>query len=134
MAVYFFYGDEDYLIEEELKSYRSKLDSNFSAMNYTVYDNPSYPDLIAALRTQPMMFGKLMVVINCDKLLSSSLEDSQIKEIESALENNTENLDIFFVAKKNRIQEKKSTKPYQNTTQKNSRRLKPTKQRSLSTG
>ncbi len=107
MAIYFFYGDEDYLIDEELKSYRSKLDSNFSAMNYTVYDNPSYPDLIAALRTQPMMFGKLMIVINCDKLLSSSLEDSQIKEIESALEGNTENLDIFFVAKYPRNEGKK---------------------------
>ena len=68
MGIYFFYGDEDYLLEEELKKYRAKLDTNFSSMNYVVHDNPSYPDLIAALRTQPMMFGKLMVVINCEAL------------------------------------------------------------------
>ena len=107
MGIYFFYGDEDYLIDEELKSYRNKLDDNFSAMNYTVYDNPNYPDLIAILRTQPMMFGKLMIVINCEKILSSSLEDSQLKEIEASLASNTDNLDIFFVAKYPRNEGKK---------------------------
>ena len=107
MAIYFFYGDEDYLIEEELKCYRNKLDNNFSAMNYFVHDNPSYPDLIAILRTQPMMFGKLMVVINCEKILTNSYEDNQIKEISESLEANTENLDIFFVAKYPRNEGKK---------------------------
>lgn len=99
MGIYFFYGDEDYLIEEELNAYRSKLDASFSAMNYIVYDNPTFPDLIAILRTQPMMFGKLMIVINAEKLLSAAFEDFQVKEIAAALEDNTDNLDIFFVAK-----------------------------------
>lgn len=107
MGIYFFYGDEDYLIEEELKKFRDKLDSNFSSMNYMVYDNPSYPDLVAILRTQPMMFGKLMVVIKCEKLLTSTLEDSQTKEISEALEGNTDLLDIFFVAKYPRNEGKK---------------------------
>ena len=107
MAIYFYYGDEDYLIEEELKTFRDKLDNNFAAMNYTVHDNPSFPDLIAILRTQPMMFGKLMIVINCEKFLTSTLEDSQIKEISSALDNNTDNLDIFFIAKYPRNEGKK---------------------------
>ena len=107
MGIYFFYGDEDYLIEEELKKYRGKLDTNFSSMNYVVHDNPSYPDLIAILRTQPMMFGKLMVVINCEALLSSSLEEYQLKEISEALEGNTDSLDIFFVAKYPRNEGKK---------------------------
>lgn len=107
MGIYFFYGDEDYLIEEELKSYRSKLDENFASMNYVVHDNPSYPDLVAILRTQPMMFGKLMVVINCEKLLTTSLEDNQIKEISNALEDNTDSLDIFFVVKYPRNEGKK---------------------------
>jgi len=107
MAIYFFYGDEDYLIDKELEKYRGKLDSNFSSMNYSVYDNPSFPDLVAILRTQPMMFGKLMIVINCDKLFSSTLEDNQIKEISSAIENNIESLDIFFVVKLPRNEGKK---------------------------
>lgn len=98
MGIYFFYGDEDYLLEEELKIFRDKLDLNFSSMNYVVHDNPQYTDLTAILRTQPMMFGKLMVVIKCEKLLSAAFEDYQIKEISEALESNTESLDIFFTA------------------------------------
>ncbi|MCM1265198.1 MAG: DNA polymerase III subunit delta [Candidatus Gastranaerophilales bacterium] len=99
MAVYFFYGDEDYLIDLELQKFRSKLDANFSAMNYAVHEKLSFPDLVSVLRTQPMMFGKMMIVINCFELLSASLDDKQINEISSALENNPDMLDIFFVAK-----------------------------------
>ena len=38
MSIYFFWGDEDYLIDKELKKYRAKLDKNFAEMNYVVYD------------------------------------------------------------------------------------------------
>lgn len=109
MGIYFFYGEEDYLIDKELKKFRDKLDKNFSEMNYVVYDSLTYLDLISILRTQPMMFGKMMIVINTRKLfsvgmkkeslLSYALDDNQIKEIESALESNNEMLDIFFVEK-----------------------------------
>lgn len=109
MGIYFFYGNEDYLIDKELKKFRDKLDKNFSEMNYVVYDSLTYLDLISVLRTQPMMFGKMMIVINTRKLfsvgmkreslLSYALEDNQIKEIESALESNNDMLDIFFVEK-----------------------------------
>ena len=98
MGIYFFYGDEDYLLEEELNKYREKLDKSFSTMNYVVHEHPSTPDLIAIIRTQPMMFGKLMVVIKCEKILSKTLDDNDIKEISKALEDNTDNLDVFFVA------------------------------------
>lgn len=117
MGIYFFYGDEDYLIDKELKKFRSKLDKNFSEMNYVVYDRLTYPDLVSVLRTQPMMFGKMMIVINTRKLfsngknreslLSASLDDNQVKEIESALENNNDMLDIFFVEKYLKDDEKK---------------------------
>ena len=90
MGIYFFYGDEDYLIDAELKKFRDKLDANFSAMNYTTYSKLPYADLISIIRTQPMMFGKMMIVINCLDLLSASLDDKQIKEISSALECNTD--------------------------------------------
>lgn len=107
MGIYFFYGDEDYLIDAELKKFRDKLDANFSAMNYTTYSKLPYADLISIIRTQPMMFGKMMIVINCLDLLSASLDDKQIKEISSALECNTDMLDIFFVAKYPRDDKKK---------------------------
>lgn len=117
MGVYFFYGDEDYLIDKELKKFRGKLDKNFSEMNYVVYDELSPIDLMSVLRTQPMMFGKMMIVINCFELfkegnkkvdmLSYSWDDKQLDEISSALENNSDMLDIFFVEKYPRDDKKK---------------------------
>ncbi|MBO6272174.1 DNA polymerase III subunit delta [bacterium] len=109
MGVYFFLGDEDYLIDKELLKYREKLDKNFSEMNYVVHNKLDYTELISVLRTQPMMFGKMMIVLNCSELLkegsrrvdllSATFDDKQIDEISSALENNSEMLDIFFVEK-----------------------------------
>lgn len=107
MGISFFYGDEDYLIDLEIKKAKASLDENFSAMNFAEYtynekdkkNGIGFADLIPILRTQPMMFGKMVIVINCVNLLSASLEDSQIAEIADALETNSENVDIFFVAK-----------------------------------
>lgn len=107
MAVYFFYGDEDYNIEQAVENLKKGLDKNFSAMNYKNLDNPSFPDLIEALRTQGMMFGRMLTVINCKNYFDKAFEDSQIKEIESALENNIENSDIVFVATLPRNENKK---------------------------
>ena len=98
MAVYFFYGEEDFNIEAEIGKLKGSLDKNFLEMSYKVYDNPKFPDLISVLRTQPMMFGKMLVVINCLDYFSKSFEDKEIKEISSALENNSESLDIVFTA------------------------------------
>ncbi|MEI8128286.1 MAG: hypothetical protein WCG95_01585 [bacterium] len=67
MSIYFFYGDEDYNIELEIKKLKKKLlDKNFASMNFKTADNPSFPELISLLRTQPMMFGNLMIVIDCE--------------------------------------------------------------------
>lgn len=98
MAVYFFYGDEDFNIEKEIEKLKSGLDKNFLEMSYKAYDNPKFPDLISILRSQPMMFGKMLVVINCLEYFTKTFDDKQIKEIESSIEGNNENLDIAFVA------------------------------------
>ena len=98
MAVYFFYGDEDFNIEKEIEKLKKSLDKNFLEMSYKTYDNPKFPDLISVLRSQPMMFGKMLVVINCLDYFTKTFDDKQIKEIESAIDNNNENLDIAFVA------------------------------------
>lgn len=99
MSIHFFYGDEDYNIELEIKKLKKKLlDKNFAAMNFKVADNPSFPDLISLLRTQPMMFGNMMVVINCEDYFSKAFEDNQLEEISNALEDNVESLCIVFVA------------------------------------
>ncbi len=99
MSIYFFYGDEDYNIELEIKKLKKKLlDKNFASMNFKTADNPSFPELISLLRTQPMMFGNLMIVIDCEDYFSKTFEDSQLEELSNALENNIESLCIIFRA------------------------------------
>lgn len=98
MAVYFFYGEEDYNIEKEIEKLKKGLDKNFLEMSYKTYENPKFPDLISILRSQPMMFGKMLLVINCIEYFSKTFEDKEIKEIEKALADNNNNIDIVFVA------------------------------------
>lgn len=99
MGIYFFYGDEDYNIELEIKKLKKKfLDKNFASMNFKTADNPSFADLISLLRTQPMMFGNMMIVISCEDYFSKTFEDNQLEEISNALEDNTENLCIILTA------------------------------------
>lgn len=97
--IYFFYGDEDYNIELEIKKLKKKLlDKNFAAMNFKTADNPNFADLISLLRTQPMMFGNSMIVINCEEYFSKTFEDDQLDEISNALEDNAQSLCIIFSA------------------------------------
>lgn len=108
MSVYFFYGDEDYNIELEINKLKKKLlDKSFASMNFKSVENPSFGDFIAHLRTQPMMFGNLMIVIHIEDYLSKALEDSQLAEIEDALKGNIESLCVVFVANYPRNENKK---------------------------
>lgn len=107
MAVYFFYGEEDFNIEQEIEKLKKDLDKNFLEMSFKTYDNPKFPDLISILRTQPMMFGKMLVVINCLDYFSKTFDDKEMKQIAEALEENNDNLDIVFVAQLKRDEGKK---------------------------
>ena len=66
--IYFFYGDEEFNISNEIKKFRSKLDKDFIEMSYKYFNNPKFPDLVAAIKSQPMMFGKMLVEIKCSCL------------------------------------------------------------------
>lgn len=108
MSIYFFYGDEDYNIELEIKKLKNKLlDKNFATMNFKTADNPGFADLISLLRTQPMMFGNQIIVINCESYFSKTFEDSELDEISKALEDNVESLCVIFVATLPRNESKK---------------------------
>lgn len=106
--IYFYYGDEEFNISNEIRKLKSKLDKNFLEMSYKEFDNPKFPDLMVAISTQPMMFGKMLIVIDCINYFKSKkkdsdseggFDDSQIKQIESVLENVVNgNLDIVFRA------------------------------------
>ena len=105
--IYFFYGEEDFNIDLEVEKLKKELDPNFLEMSYKTYDHPKFPDLISILRSQPMMFGKMLIVIECVKYFSEAFEDKEIKQITEALEDNNENLDIVFTAKLPRDEGKK---------------------------
>lgn len=107
MAIYFFYGEEDFDIEIEVDKLKKKLDKNFLDMSFKTFDNPKFADLISILRSQPMMFGKMLIVINCLEYFTKTFDDKEIKEVEKALEDNNENLDIAFVAQLPRNEGKK---------------------------
>lgn len=97
--IYFYYGDEDYNIELEIKKLKKKLlDKNFASMNFKKADNPNFAELISLLRTQPMMFGNLMIVINIENYFSKALEDNELEEIAKALEDTAQSLCIIFTA------------------------------------
>jgi len=105
--IYFYYGDEEFNISTEIGKLKSKLDKNFLEMSYKEFDNPKFPDLISLISSQPMMFGKMLIVIDCVNYFKSKKKDSeneggfddgQIKQIESVLDNVNENLDIVFRA------------------------------------
>ena len=74
MAVYFYYGDEDFLIDSQIETMRSKLNPDFLSMSFKTFDNPEYSELINILRTSPMMFGETLFVINSDKYFLVPLE------------------------------------------------------------
>ena len=102
--IYFFYGDEEFNISSEIKKLKDKLDKNFIQMAYKEISNPKFPDLIAAVLSQPMMFGRMLIVIDCIKYFKSKsddeggFDDKELKQLEDALENHNENLDIVFRA------------------------------------
>ena len=108
MSVFFFYGDEDYNIEQAIEKLKEGLDKNFIAMNFKILDNPSFVDLIAAVRSQAMMFGKMLTVINCNEYFKNSnmnsesdselFSEAQYEELTDALDNNIDSSDIVFVA------------------------------------
>lgn len=110
MAVYFFYGDEEFNIELELNKMSSKLNPDFKSMSLQVLDNPNYSNLINALRTPPMMFGNMLVIINSEEYFLSNknfFDDSELSDIEDALKNNPESLDVVFVVRLPRNENKK---------------------------
>lgn len=67
MAVWFFYGKEEYRIEQEISKLKNELlDDTFRSMNYRVYYSPSFDELLDVLQSAPLMFGNLLSVIHCE--------------------------------------------------------------------
>ena len=50
----------------------SKLNPDFKSMSLQTLDNPDFSTLISALRTTPMMFGDMLIVINAEEYFTSN--------------------------------------------------------------
>ncbi len=111
MAVFLFYGQEEYLIEKEIKKLKNELlDSSFLSMAYKVFDNPPFNVLIECVQASPLMFGNTLSVINIDKYLIGnkiSTEDKQIEILNQTLEIINPSVNIIFLCKIPRDENKK---------------------------
>ena len=110
MAVYFFYGDEDFNIELEVKKMSSSLNPDFISMSYHTFDNPDYTTLINAIRTTPMMFGDLLTVIYSEEYFLTNknpFDEKDLAEIDNALENIPDTHNIVFIVRLPRNENKK---------------------------
>ena len=101
--IYFFYGDEEFNISNEVRKFKEQLDKNFIEMSYKYYNNPKFPDFVAAIKSQPMMFGKMLIEINCLNYLcgkseDKSPDDKQIAQMAEAFDNCSENTDVILTA------------------------------------
>lgn len=110
MSLYFFYGQEEFNIEIEVEKLKKKLlDSSFKSMNYKVLDNPDFVELIDTCRSTPLMFGNMLIVVNIDKYFvgNKSVDDKFLEDFSAALENVSPSLNIVFVCKIPRDENKK---------------------------
>lgn len=111
MAVFLFYGQEEYLMEKEIKKLKNELlDASFMSMSYKVFDNPDFNTLMDCVQSAPLMFGNTLTIINIEKYLignKMSLDDKQIDSINYALSNLSDNVNIIFICKIPRDENKK---------------------------
>ena len=111
MAVFLFYGQEEYLMEKEIKKLKSELlDNSFMSMAYKVFDNPSFNTLLDCIQSAPLMFGNTLSLIYIDKYLMGaklSLDDKQLECLDSALSVINNSVNIIFVCKVPRDENKK---------------------------
>lgn len=111
MAVFLFYGQEEYLMEKEIKKLKNELlDTSFMSMSYKVFDNPDFNTLMDCVQSAPLMFGNTLTIINIEKYLIGNkmgLDDKQIDSVNYALSNLSDNVNIIFVCKIARDENKK---------------------------
>ena len=117
MSVHFFYGEEDYNIDKEVSKFVSKINPDFLSIGMHNISAPDFETLINALRSPGMMFGNSLYIIDIEKyffptkddpeLNKCNYTDSELEEIEDALNNTQDSVDIVFYVKFPRDEGKK---------------------------
>lgn len=111
MAVFLFWGQEEYFIEKEIKKLKKELlDDSFLSMSYKVFHNPSALELTDCVSAVPLMFGATLSVVHVESYLisnESGLDDKQLAYFENALKSLNDSVNIIFVCKIPRDENKK---------------------------
>ncbi len=113
MPLYFFWGEEDYLIEKEVKALKKKiLGESFDALNYRVLDNPDFSAFDEALRTSSMFFGDILYIIKADKYFLETkgkikLDDAQVAMLCESFKNIAQGVHVVLLCPVERGDKKK---------------------------
>ena len=135
MSLFFFHGQEDFLMQKDIEKLKNKLlDKSFISMNYKTYLNPDYLELIDILSAQPMMFGSSLNIVHCENYFNTKskaedaeiaydtedgigdsevvqeqtgFDDKQFKKFEEALSSVNEQVNVIFVCQFPRNSNKK---------------------------
>lgn len=112
MPLSFFWGEEDFLIEKEIDEIKNKvLGENISELNFKVSDNPDFSEFVYLLRSQPMMFGDVVIQIKADKYFldgkKAKLDDKQIEELIDAIDLISDKVHIILTCQIPRGERKK---------------------------
>ncbi len=109
---YFFYGEEQFLIANRIKSIKKHfINSEFADMNYTVFEgkNVNVDDIIAEIETFPIMSDMRIVIIKNTGILNNS-KLTEYKKFKSYIEKIPETCIVIMTEG---IIEKKKAKSYE---------------------
>ena len=115
MPVYLFFGEEEYLLDKELKSLKkSVLGDNVSALNYMKYDNPNGKELQGILLSNPMLFGPTIHIVKFNKTLlgakKGAISEDEIEKVIEKMELVNPNVHVVFTCQLGHNPEKKPDK------------------------
>ncbi len=103
MPIQFLWGDEDYLIEREIKKIKKEiLGDVVNDLNYRVVDNPSFSLFSELIRTNAMMFGDVVLLIKCPKYFLETknkeiLDEKQNIELIDGLQNVSDRVHLVLI-------------------------------------
>ena len=113
MPLHFLWGDEDFLIERHIEKLKQEiLKGEINELNFKKVASPSFPLFSELIRTNSMMFGDTVVVIECQNYFLSSknkkeLDDKQTTELINAFQNIPDTVHIVLVCLTPRGEKKK---------------------------
>ncbi len=112
-SLYFFYGEEQFLLENKIKSIKNALlDSDFADLNYTLLEEKklNISSLTDELMSVPVMSDKKMVVVKNSGIFSNS-KLTQYKTVCELIEDIPEYMCVIFCEKEFDRKKEKNLEP-----------------------